>query len=86
MVSNKDFLGTLTTNPYNFNHYNLSNFAMYVNGKQIPTEGLSADFGHEKTSVMAYRTIFTGSGIPHSNMGHQISHDMFINGFFHASI
>jgi hypothetical protein len=31
---------------------------------------------------MAYRTLFTGSGIHHSNAGHQISHDLYFIGFF----
>jgi hypothetical protein len=51
MVNNKDFLGSVATNPYNFRHYKLSNFAMYLNGKHIPSEGLSADFGHEKLQL-----------------------------------
>jgi len=38
--------------------------------------------GHEKTSVMGYRTLFEGSGIRHSNSGLQITHDMYINGNF----
>jgi len=37
---------------------------------------------HEKTSVMGYRTLFEGSGIHHSNSGLQITHDMYIKGFF----
>ena len=37
---------------------------------------------HEKTFVMGYRTLFEGSGIHHSNTGLQITHDMYINGFF----
>jgi hypothetical protein len=37
--------------------------------------------GHEKTSVMAYRTLFVGSGIDHSNTGLQITHDDYINGY-----
>jgi len=37
---------------------------------------------HEKTSVMGYRTLFEGSGIHHSNAGHQIRHVMFVNGYF----
>jgi hypothetical protein len=78
MIKNEDFLGSLDTNPYNFRHYDLSNFALYVNGKQIPSEGLSVDMGHEKTSVIAYRTLFDGSGIHHSNSGLQITHDMCI--------
>jgi len=31
---------------------------MYVNGRQIPSEGRNIDTGHEKTSVMAYNTLF----------------------------
>jgi hypothetical protein len=55
---------------------------MYVNGKQIPNEGLCTNFDHEKTSVMAYRTIFKVSGIHHSNASNQITHDIFIKGYF----
>jgi hypothetical protein len=35
---------------------------------------------HEKSSVIAYNT--EGSGIHHSNAGLQITHDMYINGYF----
>lgn len=38
--------------------------------------------GHEKTPVMGYRTLYEGSGIHHANSGLQITHDMFINGYF----
>jgi hypothetical protein len=40
------------------------------------------DMGHEKTSAMAYRTLFVGSGIHHSNSALQITHDSYIEGFF----
>jgi hypothetical protein len=38
--------------------------------------------GHEKTSVMGYKTLFEGSGIHHSNSGILVSHDMYIAGYF----
>jgi hypothetical protein len=38
MIANTDFLGTINTNPYNFQHFGLGTFAMIVNGKQIPSE------------------------------------------------
>ena len=82
MVKNTDFLGSMATNPFNFRHYDLDSFALYVNGKQIPSEGLSLGMDHEKTSVMGYRTLFEGSGIHHSNAGLQITHDMYIAGYF----
>jgi hypothetical protein len=48
----------------------------------VLNEGLSLDMDHDKTSVMGYRTLFDGSGIHHSNTGLQITHDMYIKGFF----
>ena len=57
-------------------------FKLYVSGKQIPSGGPHLDTNLEKGSVMAYRTLFEGSGIRHSNAGLQISHASFINGYF----
>jgi hypothetical protein len=82
MVKNTDYLGSVTTNPYYFRHYDINYFALNVNGKQIPAEGLALGMDHEKTSVMGYRTLFEGSGIHHANRGLQITHDMYINGYF----
>jgi hypothetical protein len=82
MVKNKDFLVTMDTNPFFFRHFDLSNFVLYVNGKQIPSGGLSLDTRHNKTTLMAYRTLFEGSGIHHSNKGLQITPDTYINGCF----
>jgi hypothetical protein len=56
--------------------------SLYVNGKQIPSGGLSLDASHNKTTLMAYRTLFEGSGIHHSNTGLQITPDTYINGCF----
>jgi hypothetical protein len=82
MVRNTDFVGTKNSNPYTFRHYDFSNFSLYVNGTQIPSVGLALDTGHEKTTVMGYRTLLEASGIRHSNMGLQITHDMYITGYF----
>ena len=60
MVKNTEILGSVTTKPDHFRHYDLSSFAFNVNGKQIPTEDLSLGMDHEKTSVMRYRTLFEG--------------------------
>jgi len=37
---------------------------------------------HEKGSVMGYKTLFEGSGIRHSDAGLQITHHMYVNGYF----
>ena len=59
MIKKKDFLGSIDTNPHFYRHYGLQNFALFVNGKQIPGAGsLSLDTSHEKKAVMAYTTLF----------------------------
>ena len=35
-VKNTDFLCSMDSNPYNFRHYNIQKFTMYVNGREIP--------------------------------------------------
>jgi len=37
MIKNKYFLGSLDTNPYYFNHFNISHFTLFYNGKSIPS-------------------------------------------------
>jgi len=82
MVKNTSFIGSLDSNPYKFQHYDISDFSLFVNGKHFPNEGLTLGMDHEKTSVMGYRTLFEASGIHHLNTGLQITHDMYINGYF----
>jgi hypothetical protein len=55
---------------------------MYVNGVQVPSGGLSLNKSHEKSTTLAYQTLFNGSGIHHSNSGLQMTHDLFVNGYF----
>jgi hypothetical protein len=82
MIKTQDFLGTPNTNPFKFRHYDLSNVVMYVNGIQVPDEGSCLNTGHEKTTAMAYRTLFEGFGNHHANSGLQITHDIYISGYF----
>jgi len=82
MVKNSDFLGSMAKNPYNLRHYDINYFALHVNGKQIPTEGLSLDMEHENSYVMGYRTLFEGAGIHHSNSGLNITPYMYRHGYF----
>jgi len=36
-VKNTEFLGSKDSNPYNFRHYDLTSFTMYVNGRFLAT-------------------------------------------------
>jgi len=82
MVKNTDFIGSMESNPYIFRRYDLSNFALFVNGNQFQNEGLSLGIDYEKTRVIGYMTLFEVSGIHHSNSGLQVTHDMYISGYF----
>ena len=82
MVENTDFLGSMDSNTFKFRHYGIENFAMYVNGRLSPPEGVNLLMDHEKTAIIGYRNIFEGSGIHHSNSGLQITPDKYVNGFF----
>jgi hypothetical protein len=81
MIDNTDFLGTFNTNPYNFQHFRIHTFNVIVNGRQIPSETPIVDPSHEKTTTVAYKTLFEGTGIHHSNAGLQITHT-FVNEYF----
>jgi len=66
MVKNIDFNGSLDSNPYKFQHYDICDFSFFVNGKQIPNEGLTLGMDHEKMSVMGDGTLIKASSIHHS--------------------
>jgi hypothetical protein len=54
----RDILDSIDTNPFQFRHYDISHFARFVNGKLIPSGGFHLHTGHEKTTVMGYRSLF----------------------------
>jgi len=82
MAKNTDILGIMSTNPFNFRHFDLNHFALYVNGRQIPPQGLSLDMSREKTAIMGHRNLFERSSIHHSNSRLQITPAKYINGYF----
>jgi len=76
VVKSTYFIDLLYSNPYKFQHYDVSVFSLFVKGKQFPNEILTLGMDHEKTPVMSYRTLFEASGIHDSNTGLQITHDI----------
>jgi hypothetical protein len=61
----------MDSDPYNFRHYDMTNFSLFVSGKQYPNEGLSIDMSHEKSSVLASNTLFEVFG--YSSLEHGTS-------------
>ena len=79
-ISNAAFNGTYTTNPFNFKHFSMSFFTLYVDGTAVPSKPLQPDFD-SKLYMQAYSTLFTGSGIYYSNQGDDISLAEYPNGY-----
>jgi len=77
MVKNTDFNGSLNSNLYKFQHYDISDISIFANGKHFPNESLTLGMDQGNTSVMCYRTLFYTSVIHHSNTGLQITHDIY---------
>ena len=86
MVKNTDFIGSLESNPYKFQHFDISDITLFVNGKQFPIEGLTLGMDHEKTSVLGYRTLFEASSIHHSKTGHANNTLYVYKRLFHVTI
>jgi hypothetical protein len=79
-VDNTAFTGSLTTNPFNFQHFNLTFFNLYVDGKPVPSKPLQPDFNND-LYISAYHTLFSGTGIHFSNLGNHISRSDYPNGY-----
>ena len=82
MIRNADVVGSQDTKPYNLRHYIIIDFSLLKSGKRVPSEGLSLNIDHEKTSVIGYRTVFEVSSIHQSKSGLQVTHPMYIIGYF----
>lgn len=82
LVSNQAFNGDFKKNPFNFQHYNMNYFVLYVDGEQIPSKPLQPVYtsGAERY-VLAYHTLFTGTGIQFTDKGNKISRDDYPNGY-----
>lgn len=79
-VSNKACNGDYKKNPYNFHHYNINYISLYVDGQQIPSKPLQPDFTSASSFVMAYDSMFSGTGIHFMNEGNGIDRESYANG------
>ena len=64
---------TIKKNPFNFQHYNLTQIGISVNGEEVPFKPLKLNFD-DKLFVTAYNTLFSGTGKHHGNSGSIINH------------
>lgn len=79
-VGNSAFIGNITNNPFNFQHFNLNFFSLYIDGRQIPAKPIQTDFNTSKQFIHAYHTLFSGTGIHFLNEGNDISRNTYADG------
>jgi hypothetical protein len=82
LVKNSAFVGSTTTNPFHFHHFDMSNHVLYVNGAQLPAEPLTMDCSSTFGVTRAYETLFSSTGNHHDDRGHMINLEMFTKGFY----
>ena len=58
LIKDTAFFGSASTNPFNFHHYDMTNFVLYVNGFQHPAEPLTMDCSSPFGATRAYEIFF----------------------------
>ena len=80
LIKNTAFVGSTSTNPFRFHHYDMTNFVFHSNGVQQPPEPLTMDCSSTFGTTRAYETLFSSTGIHHDDRAHMITLDMFPKG------
>ncbi|XP_061170259.1 uncharacterized protein F54H12.2-like [Saccostrea echinata] len=80
LVDQKAVNGDYTTNPFNFEHFGVTDVGIYVNGESVPGRPLKTDFttGHYST---AYARLFEASGKWSQDAGLVITRENFGSGY-----
>ena len=80
MMDNDSYNGNCKKNPFNFQHYNVTQIGISVNGEEVPFKPLKLNFD-EKLFVAACSTLFSGTGKLHGNTGSIIKREDYSEGY-----
>ncbi|XP_033214095.1 uncharacterized protein F54H12.2-like [Belonocnema kinseyi] len=75
-VENDAFTGHRSKTPFNFRHFIIFHFSLYVDGIQIPPKTLQPDFSKGKLYIDTHYTLFSGTGIHFMNERNNIAFDL----------
>ncbi|XP_061170588.1 uncharacterized protein F54H12.2-like [Saccostrea echinata] len=73
--------GSYTANPFNFEHFKLSEIVVTVNGEPVPVRPMRLDFGDDKNYVTALCNLYQSSEKWYKDDGLIIDRDQFSNGY-----
>lgn len=79
-VKTSSYVGTLTSNPFNFMSFNYNSVSFFVDSINIPSKPFECDFPTNQY-IRAYHSLFEGSNINHSDIGNNISRADYPNGY-----
>ena len=79
MMDDNSYNGNYKKNLFNFQHYNLTQIGISVNGEEVPFKLLKLNF--DKPFVTAYNTLFSGTGKLHGNSGSIIKREDYSEGY-----
>ena len=74
MMDNDSYNGNYIKKPFNFQHFNLTQIRIPVNGEDVPFRPMKLHFD-DKLIVTAYNTLFSGTGKLHGNSGNIIKRE-----------
>ena len=81
LVRNDAFNGDLHRNPFNFQHFNLNEISVYVDGQQQHcVKPLHPDFANGQY-ISSYLSLFSGTGKINRDDGNNISREEYANGY-----
>jgi len=81
LVDNRAFNGSRTHNPFNFQHYNVSEISLYLDGQQqYALKPLQPNF-NEDLYVRTYNTLFTGTNKINRDEGNYIAREDYKRGY-----
>ena len=82
LVSSDAFNGSYTKNPFRFQHYNVTDVAVVVNGETVPGRPLKLNFdGTGRDSISGYLQLFEGTGRSGADFGNGLSPADFADGY-----
>ena len=74
-------IGSYERNPFNFQHFNINFFSLYINGQQLPSRALVPDFREGTTDyVRSFMQMSSALGYAFANQDCGISYDDFKDG------
>ena len=79
MVTNEAFNGGYTSNPFNFQHFNVNGIALFKDGTATPSQGYKPDFEKELTSL-EYISLLQSLNMFNNNEENGIHENFFRNG------